>query len=250
MKRRLGLLAAAGELCLRGRSRRPCQERSSSSRTESRFARPQAPWCGSRRPREKRPSRRKRSSASSRRTSISRRICWWCRLAPPCSFPMRTRSFTTCFRCTRARASILGLYESGSSKEVRFTRPGPSYIFCNIHPEMSAVIMVMTTPYYATTDAAGDYSIEGVPPGEYEFSVWYESAQPEQLKQLQHRVTVTPTSARLDPVTRAGRPQPGGQPQEQVWPGLRETAAVSVTLGRISRPSPARRHPPRPRSSS
>ena len=87
-----------------------------------------------------------------------------------------------CFRYMRARASIWGCIESGSSKEVRFNRPGPSYIFCNIHPEMSAVIMVMTTPYYATTDAAGDYSIEDVPPGEYEFSVWYESAQPEAVE--------------------------------------------------------------------
>lgn len=121
-------------------------------------------------------------------------------------FPNEDPFFHNVFSVYEGTRFDLGLYESGSSKEVRFTRPGPSYIFCNIHPEMSAVIMVMTTPYYATTDAAGDYSIDAVPPGEYELSVWYESAQPEQLKQLQHRVTVSPTSARLDPVTLLAAP--------------------------------------------
>lgn len=116
-------------------------------------------------------------------------------------FPNEDPFFHNVFSVYEGTRFDLGLYESGSTREVRFTRPGPSYIFCNIHPEMSAVIMVMATPYYATTDAAGDYSIDGVPPGEYEFSVWYENAQPEQLKQLQHRVTVSPSSAQLDPVT-------------------------------------------------
>lgn len=116
-------------------------------------------------------------------------------------FPNEDPFFHNVFSVYEGTRFDLGLYESGSSKEVRFNRPGPSYIFCNIHPEMSAVIMVMNTPYYATTDAAGDYSIEGVPAGEYEFSVWYESAQPEQLKQLQHRVTISATDARLNPVT-------------------------------------------------
>ncbi len=116
-------------------------------------------------------------------------------------FPNQDPFFHNVFSVYEGTRFDLGLYESGSSKEVHFNRPGPSYIFCNIHPEMSAVIMVMATPYYATTDAAGEYSMPGVPPGEYEFSVWYESAQPEQLKQLQHRVTVSATSAQLDAVT-------------------------------------------------
>ncbi len=116
-------------------------------------------------------------------------------------FPNQDPFFHNVFSVYEGTRFDLGLYESGSSREVRFTRPGPSYIFCNIHPEMSAVVMVMTTPYYATTDEAGDYSIERVPPGEYELSVWYESAQPEQLKQLQRKVTVSPAGARLDPVT-------------------------------------------------
>ncbi|MFZ0708311.1 MAG: carboxypeptidase regulatory-like domain-containing protein [Candidatus Korobacteraceae bacterium] len=121
-------------------------------------------------------------------------------------FPNEDPFFHNVFSVYEGTRFDLGLYESGSSKEVRFTRPGPSYIFCNIHPEMSAVIMVMTTPYYATTDAAGGYSIADVPPGEYEFSAWYENAQLEQLKQLQHRVTITTSNARLEPVTLQAAP--------------------------------------------
>jgi plastocyanin len=116
-------------------------------------------------------------------------------------FPNKDPFFHNVFSVYEGTRFDLGLYASGSSREVRFSRPGPSYIFCNIHPEMSAVIMVMTTPYYATSDAAGDYSIDGVPPGEYELSVWYERADPDKLKQLQRQVTVASTSARLDPLT-------------------------------------------------
>ena len=121
-------------------------------------------------------------------------------------FPNQDPFFHNVFSVYEGTRFDLGLYESGSAKEVRFNRPGASYIFCNIHPEMSAVIMVMTTPYYANTDAEGNYTIEGVPPGEYEISVWYESASPEQLKQLQRRITISGNTARLEPLTIAVAP--------------------------------------------
>jgi plastocyanin len=121
-------------------------------------------------------------------------------------FPNQDPFFHNVFSVYEGTRFDLGLYESGASREVRFTRPGPSYIFCNIHPEMSAVIMVMTTPYYATTDAEGNYSIENVPPGEYDLSVWYESAQADQLKQLQRRVTVSEGVTKLTPLNIAAAP--------------------------------------------
>lgn len=121
-------------------------------------------------------------------------------------FPNQDPFFHNVFSVYEGTRFDLGLYESGTSREVRFTRPGPSYIFCNIHPEMSAVIMVMTTPYYATTDAQGNYTIEGVPPGDYQLSVWYESALPEKLKQLQRRVTVNSPQTRLEALTVTAAP--------------------------------------------
>ena len=68
------------------------------------------------------------------------------------SFQTPTRSITTCSHYLRANGSILGLYEAGSSKSVTFQREGVSYIFCNIHPEMSAVVLALSTPLYAIAD--------------------------------------------------------------------------------------------------
>lgn len=121
-------------------------------------------------------------------------------------FPNHDPFFHNVFSVYEGTRFDLGLYESGTAREVRFTRPGPSYIFCNIHPEMSAVIMVMPTPYYATTNPAGKYDIDGVPPGEYQFNVWYESARPEDLKLVQHRITVAQPNTRLETATISAAP--------------------------------------------
>ena len=106
-------------------------------------------------------------------------------------FPNADHFFHNVFSVYEGTRFDLGLYESGSTKRVRFSRPGPSYIFCNIHPEMSAVVMVMKSPHYAVTSQNGQYSIEGVPDGEYTLQVWFERARPEQLKELSRKITVS-----------------------------------------------------------
>ncbi len=114
-------------------------------------------------------------------------------------FPNKDPFFHNVFSLHDGVRFDLGLYEGGSSKTVRFSRPGASYIFCNIHPEMSAVILVMSTPYYATTDNTGNYRIADVPAGEYQLSVWYERAQTEQLKSLSKKISVA-GNATLDTI--------------------------------------------------
>jgi len=64
------------------------------------------------------------------------------------------------------------LYEAGSSRTVHFDRVGISYIFCNIHPEMSAVIVVLPSPYFAIPNRQGEFSIASVPAGRYTVHVW------------------------------------------------------------------------------
>lgn len=108
-------------------------------------------------------------------------------------FPNADHFFHNVFSVYEGTRFDLGLYESGSSKKVRFSRPGASYIFCNIHPEMSAVVMVMKSPYYAVTGANGQYSIQGVPDGEYTLHIWFERAKPEDLQELSRAVTVSGT---------------------------------------------------------
>jgi hypothetical protein len=50
-------------------------------------------------------------------------------------------------------------------------------LLCNVHPEMSAYIIVSPTPYYAESDKSGEYKIENVPDGTYTVTAWHEGAK-------------------------------------------------------------------------
>jgi plastocyanin len=68
----------------------------------------------------------------------------------------------------------LGLYRKGAGKSHKFEAPGLVNVYCNVHPNMSAVIQVMATPYYVFADPGGNYAITDVPPGRYRLVVWNE----------------------------------------------------------------------------
>jgi hypothetical protein len=91
----------------------------------------------------------------------------------------------------------LGLYEAGSTKGVTFSREGVSYIFCNIHPEMSAVVVALTTPLYAIADSAGGVDIHDVQAGDYELHAWVEGVPQAILDRLAHRVHLGPNGGGL-----------------------------------------------------
>jgi plastocyanin len=92
-------------------------------------------------------------------------------------FPNRDPFFHNVFSLFNGKRFDLGLYESGSSRAVRFDREGISYIFCNIHPEMGAVVLSLSTPYYGVSNTSGDVEIRNVPPGSYRLHVWSEVAK-------------------------------------------------------------------------
>ncbi len=68
----------------------------------------------------------------------------------------------------------LGLYRRGAGKSHKFEAQGVVNVYCNVHPNMSAVVHVMTSPYYTFADAAGNYAIGDVPPGKYRLVAWNE----------------------------------------------------------------------------
>lgn len=107
------------------------------------------------------------------------------------SFPNRDPFFHNVFSFFNGRRFDLGLYQSGQSRSVVFNRVGVSYIFCNIHPEMSAVIITLDTPYYGLADEHGDIRIPDVLPGNYSMQVWSEAISPDAMKTLARHVTVT-----------------------------------------------------------
>src|SRR5712691_13440617 len=77
-------------------------------------------------------------------------------------FPNRDPFFHNVFSLFEGKRFDLGLYEAGTTRMVHFDRAGVSYIFCNIHPEMSAVVLALKTPYSGISDGAGKISIEHV----------------------------------------------------------------------------------------
>lgn len=106
-------------------------------------------------------------------------------------FPNDDPFFHNVFSLFEGKRFDLGLYEAGSSRTVKFDRPGICYIFCNIHPQMSAVIVVVQTPYWGISDRSGTFAIPNVPPGRYLLHVWHERSLPETLKGLTREVSVS-----------------------------------------------------------
>jgi len=92
-------------------------------------------------------------------------------------FPNQDPFFHNVFSLFNGKRFDLGLYESGTSRSVRFDREGVSYIFCNIHPEMAAVVLALNTPYYAISSESGVVTLRNVPPGSYRLNVWSENGQ-------------------------------------------------------------------------
>jgi len=113
------------------------------------------------------------------------------------NFPNRDPFFHNVFSLFDGKRFDLGLYEAGASNSARFDRLGVSFLFCNIHPEMSAVVVAVDTNYFGVSDRAGNISIANVPEGKYELHVWYERSLPEDLKGLTRRVTITSTATDL-----------------------------------------------------
>ncbi len=91
-------------------------------------------------------------------------------------FPNADPIFHNAFSTFDGQIFDVGLYPPGSSRPVRFRRPGIVRVFCNIHPSMSAIIVVLDTPYFTKADPKGHYRLENVPPGVYELHVFDERA--------------------------------------------------------------------------
>jgi plastocyanin len=105
-------------------------------------------------------------------------------------FPNHDPIFHNVFSMFEGKRFDLGLYESGTTRFVQFDKPGISYIFCNIHAQMSAVIIAVNTPYYGISDARGDLSMAGVPPGRYNVQVFHTSVAPDVLHTLDREITI------------------------------------------------------------
>jgi plastocyanin len=116
-------------------------------------------------------------------------------------FPNLDPIFHNAFSNYDGQLFDIGLYPPGSSRSVHFTRQGVVRIFCNIHSSMSAVVVVLKTPYFTSTSRDGSFRIPGVKPGEYWMKVFHERATEAMLEALKRRITVADDCGVIAPIT-------------------------------------------------
>ncbi|MEX1181975.1 MAG: hypothetical protein WEF86_01985 [Gemmatimonadota bacterium] len=91
-------------------------------------------------------------------------------------FPNQDEVFHNIFSLSEARPFNLGRFAPGSSRSQSFPDPGVVRMFCDIHSDMAAVILVLDNPYHARPDADGRFRIAGVPEGRHRLVAWHETA--------------------------------------------------------------------------
>lgn len=106
-------------------------------------------------------------------------------------FPNLDPIFHNAFSNFDGKVFDLGLYPPGQMRSVRFDRPGIVRLFCNIHSNMSAVVAVLSTPYFAVTDSSGRWEIRDVPIGEYTLGVFHERSTAAVLKALERPIRIS-----------------------------------------------------------
>ena len=93
------------------------------------------------------------------------------------TFPNEDVIFHNVFSLSGPEPFDLGLYRAGASRARTFTLPGAYRVFCNIHPQMTALIVVAPTPYVAVAGPDGRYVLD-LPPGRYRLTVLSARASP------------------------------------------------------------------------
>jgi plastocyanin len=128
----------------------------------------------------------------------------------PVEFPNQDPLFHDVFSIYHGKPFDLGLYESGAVRKVKFTETGISYIFCNIHPAMSAVVVAVATPHYAKIASHGSFQILQVPPGRYKLEVWSEQVSQAELASVSREISIHPGENSLPAIVlhSTGRPNP------------------------------------------
>lgn len=112
-------------------------------------------------------------------------------------FPNLDPMFHNAFSNYDGQIFDIALYPPGTSRTVRFDKPGIVRVFCNIHPSMSAIIVVVNSDQFTITGADGHYVLPNVAPGRYALHFFHERATPETLSKLTQNINV---ESDVDPV--------------------------------------------------
>src|SRR5262249_19790954 len=92
------------------------------------------------------------------------------------TFPNLDTIFHNVFSLSKPKSFDLGNYRKGETRTATFTQPGLVFVYCRLHPNMAATIVVTPGKWYAKPDDLGHFVLSGIPPGRYTAVVWHKSA--------------------------------------------------------------------------
>ena len=115
-------------------------------------------------------------------------------------FPNFDPIFHNAFSNYNGQIFDIGLYPPGATRSISFRREGVVRVFCNIHPSMSAVIVVLKSPHFTLSDKSGVFTIPSVPPGSYRLHVFHERATEQTLASLARTVEVGEAPLEIAPI--------------------------------------------------
>jgi plastocyanin len=92
------------------------------------------------------------------------------------SFPNMDPIFHNIYSLSKAKSFDLGSYDKGETRKVVFPKPGIVDVYCHLHPNMAATIIVTPNRWYAHPDRTGRFRIANIPAGQYTVVAWHKSA--------------------------------------------------------------------------
>jgi plastocyanin len=138
------------------------------------------------------------------------------------AFPNRDPIFHNVFSVSPANRFDLGRYREGQSRSARFDQPGLVRVYCNVHEQMIAYVMVVETPYHAVSAEDGHFQLEHLPRGKGTLTVWHERSATKRIPievptDVPLRVLLDATQAREAPhLNKFGRPY-GSEPDKPAY---------------------------------
>jgi len=134
-------------------------------------------------------------------------------------FPNLDTIFHNAFSLSPGNTFDLGTYRAGDpSKSVMLLNPGVVQVFCNMHPQMVANVLVVPNNLYTKVQADGSFKIEGVPPGKRKVVAWMPNSEPV----TQEVEVVAGYSSEANLTLTAGRKTPHTNKQGQAYGSYKE----------------------------